>query len=383
MGVFRILLGFWNLANLVLILPSLDAWFSERGFVPLAIGARANPPVASDFYVFSHKFQLPFLVPRFDLINGIKSPQLFLAVYVALMVCALLTTIGLWTRVSSVLLAIGVVSLQHRNILILYGGDTVMRLGAIYIAMAPSGEACSVDRLIGLWKGRLDSGPAYVSAWPQRLMAFNVALIYFTTWWIKLDGEKWRNGLAVWYPERLKEFDKFPVPGVIKAAWMSPFLTFAALAVELALGTIVFWRPARKWVLVFGLILHAWIEYSMNVPLFAFAITSFYIAFYEGEEVTAWFQRLGQRLRRFALIVRTSASSNLDSGPCRAVLSLDALHLVRVEIGEGSQWTLEGRMASAFAVGLRMPGAWLPMLVPSLWPRMMKLAFSASSPSIE
>ena len=33
-------------------------------------------------------------------------------------------------RVSQLILAIGIVSIQHRNILILHGGDSVVRLGA-------------------------------------------------------------------------------------------------------------------------------------------------------------------------------------------------------------------------------------------------------------
>ena len=70
-----------------------------------------------------------------------------------------------------------------------------------------------------------------------------------------------------------------------------PFLgltTYGTLIVEVALGTLFFWKPARKWVLISGLALHAYIEYRFNIPMFAFIITSTYIAFYEGEEVERW-----------------------------------------------------------------------------------------------
>ena len=81
--------------------------------------------------------------------------------------------------------------------------------------------------------------------------------------------------------------------------------TYGTLAVELALATLVFSKDFRKWVLLAGLILHAYIEYSMNIPLFAFTMCSLYVAFYEGDEIVAWWNRLQARLpvlQRFGVV---------------------------------------------------------------------------------
>ncbi|MCH8977769.1 MAG: hypothetical protein IH945_00805, partial [Armatimonadetes bacterium] len=83
-----------------------------------------------------------------------------------------------------------------------------------------------------------------------------------------------------------------------------PFLaatTYGTLLVELALATLVFARPMRKWVLLAGVAMHAGIEYRMNIPLFGLIITSCYIAHYEGHEVSAWGKRMGERLCRWRL----------------------------------------------------------------------------------
>ena len=374
-GVFRILLGFANLANLLLILPFFDAWYSERGFTPLAQTDRANPPIAHDFFFFNFRFDLPFSVPRIDVFSDITNSSLFLAIYIALIVLALLTTLGLWTRVSSILLAIGIVSLQHRNTLILHGGDSVMRLGAIYIAIAPSGKACSLDRFIGLWKGRLKPGPVNVSVWPQRVIAFNLALIYFTTWWVKMDGDRWRGGSASWFPAHLNEFHRFWVPPFMLANWMVPILTYGTLATELALGTIVFWRPARKWVLLAGLLMHAWIEYSMNIPLFAFGMCSYYVAFYEGAEVTAWAKRVGQRLKRLQLVVLVPHRSPVESGPVFAIQAVDTFDLITYERSDVEKLDCGEVLNTERAIWTRSPGAWLFGFIPGLWRRMMDRAF--------
>ncbi len=100
----------------------------------------------------------------------------FLALYAATTLFALLTAVGLWTRTSSILLAVGLVTLHHRNPLILHGGDTVLRLGCS-TSRFPLRKACSFDRLIGLWQGKIAPGPVAVSLWPQRLITYNVALI--------------------------------------------------------------------------------------------------------------------------------------------------------------------------------------------------------------
>ena len=60
MGVFRILMGFMNLANLLLILPYLDALYSERGYTPLSVTERAADLITRDFVLFNHHFTLPF-----------------------------------------------------------------------------------------------------------------------------------------------------------------------------------------------------------------------------------------------------------------------------------------------------------------------------------
>lgn len=369
MGVFRILLGFANLASLALLFPTFNAWFSESGFTPLALTQRADPPIARDFYLGGWKLELPFTVPNVGVFNSISNYHVLLVCLVILMVAAVLTTLGLWTRVSSIILAIGVVSLQHRNTLILHGGDTVVRLGAIYIAMAPSGKACSVDRLIGLWRGRIKPGPVWVSAWPQRLMAFNCALVYFTTWWSKLEGDKWRSGSAAWFPAHLNEFHRFWVPSFLYSGWMVPILTFGTLATELALGTIVFWRPARKWVLLAGLLMHAWIEYSMNIPLFALSICSFYVAFYEGAEISAWAARIGKRLSRFNMTA--PKFDVVDDGAAAAIRATDTFSLVSYT--EQSSGASSGDLARQ--IWTRSPGAWILGIVPGLWRRMFNQAF--------
>jgi hypothetical protein len=76
---------------------------------------------------------------------------------------------------------------------------------------------------------------------------------------------------------------------------MVRYTTYGTLVVEVALGTLVFYKPTRKWAVLGGILLHAYIEYSMNIPQFSYAMISMYVCFYSGEEVQAWIHR--QRTR--------------------------------------------------------------------------------------
>lgn len=375
LGVFRILFGFLATANLLMLMAQFADWFTEQGYVPLAVGERMMPGVGTGFRLFGWETNLPFEPPRLNFLAGVVDPRVTFAVLALTTLAAIFTTLGLWTRLSTILLAVGVVSLHHRNGLILHGGDTVLRVGVLYLALAPSGAACSLDRLIALWKGRATAELPKVSLWPQRLIAFNVALVYFTTFWHKFGfGDRWRDFTATYYPAHLNEFRKFPVPEFIGQPPVIYVTTAATLIVELALGTLVFYKPLRKWVLLSGLGLHAFIEYSMNIPLFAFLICSMYVAFYEGEEVEAWAKRLGERFRKFRTTLHVPKGQALKPGPALALRALDPLGLVDISNGKDEAFAPQEmkrawkRSLGAWPFGW-IPGVWRSLLASAIEPR--------------
>ncbi len=288
LGLFRAVFAGLVFVNLAFILIYFKDWFSQSGFVPSSLGAQNMGPRVEAFGQS---------IPRLNVLGSVTSDSITLAVYLATMLAALLTSLGLWTRISSILLAVGLVSMHHRNGLILHGGDTLMRVSVLYLALSPCGAAVSLDRFFARKKGLAPAIPLMISLWPQRLIQVQIAIIYLTTFWHKMGGHFWKNGTATWYPIHLNEFDRFPLPGFTETAIFTSLTSWGTLAVELSFATLVFAKPLRKWVLLAGIGLHAFIDYAFNIPLFSYLMITMYIAFYEGEEIAGWWDRMKSKFR--------------------------------------------------------------------------------------
>ncbi len=327
LGLFRILMCGLCFINLAYLAPDWEAWFSEKGYIPawlgqLWLGGNLRPFQGSNFEI-----------PRLNVLNGVTDPRITIPFFTALVVCSLLGCVGWGTRWAVPVLAIGVVTLHHRDIAILHGGDTLLRVTLIYLAVSPCGRACSVDRLVGRWRGTEPAEPAPISVWPQRLVTYQIALVYFTTVWIKYYGVHWKDGTSTWYTARLAEFFRFPVPGFFNQFPIVQMTTYGTLAVEFSLATLVFFRPLRTPILIAGVIMHQYIDYSMNIPLFSFLMISTYVCFYDGDEISAFARRIGAHFKAHRLIVRIPNGFKLRPEFERMLPAADPFRLVSIEAG--------------------------------------------------
>lgn len=378
LGLFRIVICAIAFINLAMIAIDFDAWYSERGYVPLEISRRYAP----DFAYGAGPFELAFPLPRINLLAGATNDTWIAVFYGLTMLAALFAMVGLWTRISTIALALGMISLQHRNLLILHGGDTALREFLLLIAIAPSGAACSLDRFIAVWRGRAPPVPEPISLWGQRLIQFQIALLYFTAVWWKWQGTHWRDGTATYYIHQLHEFDRFWVPSFMDRQPFVALETYGTLFTELALATLVFYRPFRKWVLLAGLAMHGYIEYRFNIPMFAFVTTSAYLCFYDGEETAAWAHRLGQRLKRIHLRVLLPAGWRLAGPKGSAIRNLDPIGVVRYEQGTGADWeaySAAGRKREPFSSSWQRSLGALPL--GPVWRRLLLRAAEPAAPA--
>ena len=285
LAVLRIVFGIIAFFSVVLQLPYISDYYGPHGILPESTLAL---------------WQWSGGVPQLLVGQSVAEIEVFFYVLVFLTVSM---TIGFFSRLSTPLVFIGFAAFHHRNPLILNSGDTLLKLVLLYLSFARSNATLSVDAYL-----RRKSEDK-VALFPQRLIQIQIALLYFAATWWKFQGELWREGYVTWYVLQLEELARYQLPSFLITEWFARVTTWSTLAIELFLCTLVWFKPYRTPVLLLGLMLHAGIEITMNIPLFGVTTVGCYLAFYSGEE-----------LRQAASWLRTNLA-RLFLGPLRRAVN--------------------------------------------------------------
>ncbi len=137
-----------------------------------------------------------------------------------------------------------------------------------------------------LWMVLLRSAPVGRFAVPAAWLAFQairvqLAFTYLITGLHKLTGTSWVDGTAV----GLVASDPMYGPAVL-AAWplLSTVLTWSWLLFQFAFPLLVWWRPARRPLLIAGAIFHLCTAWWVGVPEMGFAFIACYTIWWEPTE---------------------------------------------------------------------------------------------------
>ena len=87
-----------------------------------------------------------------------------------------------------------------------------MRLAGFFLMFAPAGAALSVDRLVRIWRGKEDARIKPRSPWAQRMIQFELSILYFASFCWKVQGVPWINGSRSTMSIISINFGVFPCP---------------------------------------------------------------------------------------------------------------------------------------------------------------------------
>ena len=198
-------------------------------------------------------------------------------------------TVGFLSRLNSIVVYLCLASIQQRNIYILHGGDTFLRVAGFFLIFAPAGAALSADRLVRVWRGREQPEVPARRLWAQRMIQIELSLVYLATFCWKLKGAPWMEGSALFYVFHVFELRRFPLPDWLLQPGILKLGTWAAMVLEFSLGTLIWVRRMRYKVLAAGLLFHLSLEYSLNIPMFQWDVLSAYLLFIDaGDLQRAW-----------------------------------------------------------------------------------------------
>jgi hypothetical protein len=276
LALLRIAFGVVVFAWTVSLTPDLSAFFSSAGIVG------AQPGIAGVWGV----------------LGVAPGGAVVLVVYAAMLVGSLALAAGWRTRLAAVVVFVGLLSFERRDPWVFNSGDGLLRVTAFYMMLAPAGAAVSVDRWRRTGGERFWEFPKR-APWAIRLMQIQLSVIYIGGVWDKLHGTTWNNGTAVSYALRVSDLAALPVPGFLsQSPVIVNLLTFGTLAMELALGILVWNRRLRPWVLFAGVAFHLAIAWAIRVGFFSVGMLVLYVAFVEPNWATARLLGVRDRLAR-------------------------------------------------------------------------------------
>lgn len=278
------------LLNWLMIYCDLNALYGPNGIVSLATAQQ---------YGNQLRFSL------FDYLPNTEKVTFALAI--VNLVAVLFMTLGAWTRTSIAIAFITLTSFHHRNGFILNSADSVLRIILFLLFFTHCGDVFSLDRRRLLKKGLAPTTPHEKSPWALRMIQIQFCIIYIATVLFKIKGDKWADGTAVYIATRLDEFVRFELP-LLNNMFIIKLFTWSTLVVEFALGTLVWIKELRYWVLLSGVLLHLTIEYTMSIPIFEWAMIVLMISMFDSRDVESWLNK--QKNKRLQYQISKAQPSN-------------------------------------------------------------------------
>ncbi len=207
-------------------------------------------------------------------------------------------TLGVFVRAAAPVAFLAVTSLMASAPLILNGGDDVLRLLLLFIALyALIAPAEGLDTPLGrLGIGEPPTGPP----WGLVIIRIQIIAMYIATVVDKMEGSTWLGGTATVRALHLQTMRRFWIPEFILTSSVAHnLMTWGALATEIALPILLINRRTRRWGIVLGLCFHASLGYVMRLGLFPATVAVAYLAFLtpaDASAIVGWVRRGADRL---------------------------------------------------------------------------------------
>jgi len=249
------------------------------------------------------------------LMNGSWGIQFLLFSLAILFAIGLL--FGFYTRLSTILSWLLLISLHTRNPLLVHGGDTLLRMLLFWGMFLPLGAYWSVDR----WKGQQQKYPFQIISGATYALLLQVCMMYWVTALLKTDVAWRQEGTAVWYVFSNEFFATRIARFLLDYPTLLQTLTFSTLFLEFFGPLFVFlpiWTtPIRTTMVVIFMFFHLVLGLTLELGIFSYVAAVAWIPFLPGG---LWNVLLGSfpeqvvKLRSNKLLYRVRLDCiNLDS----------------------------------------------------------------------
>lgn len=235
----------------------------------------------------------------FSYLYYVESPVLLWILHIAALVVFALLTVGLWTRVTSVLACIITISYCHRLVGTQFGLDQVNALLATYLAIGPCGAVYSVDRYLAMRRGgSLAVEPSIAGNIAVRLIQLHMCVIYLFGGLSKLRGETWWDGTAVWLALANYEYQSLDMTWTVHMPFVLALASHLTVFWETFYCVLIWPRATRPIFLGMAVLVHLGIALFLGMPTFGLAMIIANLAFVPPDVVEHALARVRQFFAR-------------------------------------------------------------------------------------
>ena len=183
----------------------------------------------------------------------------------------------LWTVLGAALTAGQVGSFSGGAMLWSAPGRSAFAVGPLlWVLWAVAGLWYAVNRWWpeGEPRAVLDALATMLHNCAMLVIAAEVVLIYSTAGWYKVQGSRWQDGTALYYPLHLDYFAPWPwLSGLLGSALLPVFLiSYGTVAVQVAFPFTLFNRRVKNVLLALMMVEHAGIAVVLGLPVFSLAM---------------------------------------------------------------------------------------------------------------
>ncbi|GIW99428.1 MAG: hypothetical protein KatS3mg111_2761 [Pirellulaceae bacterium] len=202
---------------------------------------------------------------------------------------ALGLAMGLATRVTAIVSWWLMIMVCHRATLALFGLDQIVAMLLMYLMVAQSGGAWSLDawlrrRFPERWRFSVP-GATVSNNLATRLIQVHLCVIYLFGGLSKMRGEMWFDGSALWYTLVNYEYQSLDMVWLGRYPWLISLLTTWTLFWEAYYCALVWPRLTRPFVLTMAVVVHGGIAIALGMPTFGWMMIVANMAFVAPEIV--------------------------------------------------------------------------------------------------
>lgn len=299
--LIRLLAGAMMLYTHLVWTLDLEAFFGQTPWLSAEAAQRQDEITRIGGFAFSY-------------LNYVHSNSLLWATHVTGLVVLAMFTLGLFSRVTSVLSFIIVVSYANRVPPALFGLDQTNGMLALYLMIGPSGARYSLDSLIARRRhGRgVDEVPPSVSAnIGIRLIQLHLCVIYLFAALGKAKGDSWSDGTAMWGSFSSYEYQSLDMTWMAEWPLLLNLLTHLSIYWELSYWALVWPRLTRPIYIAGAVAVHLGIAFCLGMITFGLAMIFANLAFVSPRLVRAVVER--RTLRPVDDTTEPSSASRIES----------------------------------------------------------------------